>query len=69
MERISRARKKRGDLTMTKKTFSCCALVEEENMKLFRSYCADHEFKIKEAIGDLITKCVKRECIPKKGVE
>ena len=49
---------------MAKIEYPVSALVEEEDLKLFKSYCAYHDLKIKEVIGDLIEKFVKRECLP-----
>jgi len=51
---------------MKKTNYTIGAVVEEEDLKLFKSYCVYHNLKFKEVVGDLITKFVKRECLPQK---
>jgi len=51
---------------VTKIDYPCVAKIEEEDLKLFKSYCAYHDLKIGEVLGDLLTKFVKRECLTQK---
>ena len=51
---------------MDKVKYACAAELEEENLKLFKSYCSYHNLKVKVVLGDLITKFVKRECLQQK---